>query len=350
MFYDEDKLLIESFHVSSGHCESTVKSYKTVFKKYCEFHNMSLSELLSEAIYEQEHSISNNNLSIYNRINSFKEYLIENHVGNTVKNSLAKIKTFYHYNRVVVPFMPPLNYNIIRQNDVISFDDLLTKDEIRAGLMLADDNMKLWIMVMLSSGSSRKDAKSMTNRTFFEGTSEYHKKDNFHDALKYLARKNNVVCTCKLIRSKTNKPYYTFLTPECVQKIAKIKLKQEDFDLDAPLLKYSINHVNYKCKQINDVLGLGVVGGYSKFRPHMFRKFHATYLNQGTIGGGFKIEMDYVDMFHGRPKNQTRQTYFKTNPNVYKLEYIKSMNNISLYHKYDWTIVNDKIKIISRSV
>ena len=110
----------------------------------------------------------------------------------------------------------------------------------------------------------------MTNRTFFEGTKSYHRKDNFEDALRYLSRKNNAVCTCKLIRQKTDKPYYTFLNPECVQKMARIKLKHEDFDLKSPLLKYNPNHVNYKFKLLNDYLGFGEVGGYAKLRPHMF--------------------------------------------------------------------------------
>ena len=179
------------------------------------------------------------------------------------------------------------------------FRKTLTKDELKRALNVADDNLKLWILVMLSSGSSRMELKSMTNGMFFRGTAEYHGKDDFESALKYLSRKNNVVCTCRLVRQKTDKPYYTFLNPECVQKIAKVKLKQRDFDLDTSLLKYSPNHLSHKFKTINDILQLGSAGGYSRFCPHMIRKFHATHLSQGSITDNV-LDMNNIDSLHGR--------------------------------------------------
>jgi hypothetical protein len=347
MYYTTDQDLIDDFHLRSGHSVGSKKSYRTVFNKYTAFHNMSLCDLLAEAITEQENHTPENRLSIYDRIISFRDYLIENHIGSTIANSISKIKTFYHYNRVTLPFIPPLNNKYIIKNNAISFEDLPTKDELRLALKFADDNLKLWILVMISSGTTRCEAKSMTNQTFFEGTKAYHKKDNFQDAMKYLTRKNNVVCTCKLIRQKTDKPYYTFLNPECVQKIAKVKLKQEDFDLTSPLLKHELNHVNYKFKKLNEYLGFGEAGGFARLRPHMLRKFNSTYLNQGSLDGDL-LAMDSVDMLHGRGKNKTREVYYKDNPDFLKLEYIKVMSNISLYRRYDWKIVNGKVKVISK--
>ena len=346
MNFKNDYDLINDFHFKSGHSDSSKKSYMTVFNNYRNFHDMSLCDLLHEAISEQEDRIPNNKLSVYDRIISFRNYLKENYLANTITNAISKIKTFYLYNRVDVPFIPPLNNKWVRKNEIISFDDLPTKDELKLAMKFADDELKMWIMVMISSGSTRAEVKTITNRMFFEGTRDYHQKDDFEDALKYLSRKNNIVCTCKLIRQKTDKPYITFLTPECVQKIAKIKLKQENFDLNKPLLKYELNHVNYKFKQLNDYLGFGEVGGYAKLRPHMLRKFNATYLTQGGLDGDV-LNMDLVDELHGRGKDQTRQTYYKDNPEYLKLEYIRAMSNISLYRKYGYEIVNGKVKVIS---
>ena len=140
---------------------------------------------------------------------------------------------------------------------------------------------------------------------------------------------------------KTDKPYYTFLNPECVQETARIKLRQKDFDLKKPLLEYEPNYVNHKFKIQNDRLGFGKAGGYSRLCPHMLRKFNSTYLNQGLIGGS-------VDLLHGRGKNMTRETYYKENPEYLKFEYVKAMNSISLYHRYDWKLVNGKVRIISK--
>lgn len=51
-------------------------------------------------------------------------------------------------------------------NPCISYDGLLIKSEIKSALKVADDNVGMWIYVMLSSGSSRIEAKGLTNKTF----------------------------------------------------------------------------------------------------------------------------------------------------------------------------------------
>lgn len=102
-----------------------------------------------------------------------------------------------------------------------------------------------------SSGSSRSEAKGLTNKTFYEWTFEYHRKDSFRDALKFLSKKDNVVCACSLIQKKTGRPFYTFLGPEAVQFISKVKLKNRDFNLDNPLLEGSLDYIGSKFRFIN---------------------------------------------------------------------------------------------------
>ena len=146
--FERDKDLIRNFHINSGHSASSIKSYRSVFNRYCGFHNMILSNLLKEAIDEQESCVPENQLSIYGRILSFRNYMADRYIANTIINSVSKIKTFYHYNRVYPPFIPPLNLKSVRKNDVISFEDLPTKYEWRLALEFADDNLKLWIYVI----------------------------------------------------------------------------------------------------------------------------------------------------------------------------------------------------------
>ena len=148
MYFSKDEDLINDFHFKSGHSGGSIKSYQSVFNKYRNFHNMSLCDLLAEALNEQENRVPENRLSIYDRIVSFRNYMVDNYIGNTIINSVSKIKTFYHYNRVYPPFIPPLNLKSVRKNDVISFEDLPTKYEWRLALEFADDNLKLWIYVI----------------------------------------------------------------------------------------------------------------------------------------------------------------------------------------------------------
>jgi site-specific recombinase XerD len=146
MLFKNDLELIESFHMKSGHSTNSVRSYNTVFNNYRNYHGLSLCELLDEAIREQEDNVAENRLRIYDHILDFRNFLIENYTGNTISNSISKIKTFYHYNRVRIPFIPPLNRKAIRKNDAIAFDELLTKEELKSALEIADDELKLWIL------------------------------------------------------------------------------------------------------------------------------------------------------------------------------------------------------------
>ena len=346
--YSEDIQLINSFHEIMGHSANSVKSYRTAFNMYRVFHNMSLTRLLGEAICEQEKHIPENRLGLYDRLMDFRQYLICKYIGNTITSTLSKIKTFYKYNRITLPSTPPVNTKCITKNPCISYDDLLTKSEIRKALMIADDDVSMWIRVMISSGSSLDESVSLTNRILYDGTLQYHKKDNMEDALRVLAERDDVVCTCKLTRKKTDKPYYTFLNPETVQFIAQAKLKDCDFNLDNPLLKHSPDYVGRKFRFINDYLQLGYAGGYRRFRPHMLRKFNATHLNQGSHKEF--LGMDIVDNLHGRGKGATREAYFKDNPEVLKLSYIRCMNNISLYHRYSHEMVDGEVIVCAEKL
>ncbi len=71
--------LIMKFHISAGHSKNTIKSYSVAFKKYTMFHGMSLSDLLAEAIADQENCVPLNRLKLYGRLMSFRQFLIDNY-------------------------------------------------------------------------------------------------------------------------------------------------------------------------------------------------------------------------------------------------------------------------------
>ena len=77
-------------------------------------------------------------------------------------------------------------------------------------------------------------------------------------------------------------------------------------------------------EMINDTLGLGRVGRYRRFRSHMLRKFHASALyNDG-------MSIDKVNDLQGKAKNKTDQSYFMTNPQDLKNEYIRHMHAVTI--------------------
>ena len=207
--YSKDFDLISNFHTCLAHSDNTVRSYNTVFNKYRHFHNMALTDLLAEAYSDQDNHVPPHRLRLTDRLNSFKNHLLKNHINNTVLSSFSKIKTFYR----------------------------------------------------------------------------------FHS----------------------------------VRSIAETKLRTNDYDLDNYLLRHDLDWLGRRCMFYNEYFGFGKSGGYVRFRPHMFRKFFATHLTANR---------NIVDALQGRCKSKTHNAYFKENPHFLKIEYVKCLNNISLYHTY----------------
>ena len=79
-----------------------------------------------------------------------------------------------------------------------------------------------------------------------------------------------------------------------------------------------------KFRNINNSLGLGKVGAFHRFRSHMLRKFHASALyNDG-------MSLDKVNDLQGKAQNKTDASYFMTNPEDLKFEYIKHLPAVTI--------------------
>ena len=90
--------------------KNTIKSYFQAIWKYEEFHNMSIEDLVNEALTEQCNNTPMHQLTIIDRIEEFQEELIQKGlVYGTIKNHVSRIKSVYYKNRVTIPYIEPLN-------------------------------------------------------------------------------------------------------------------------------------------------------------------------------------------------------------------------------------------------
>ena len=95
--------------------------------------------------------------------------------------------------------------------------------------------------------------------------------------------------------------------------------------------------------QINDILGLGKVGKYNRFRSHMLRKFNATMLCNGENA----LSEAEVDFIQGRSRGKIRETYLKKNPVELKHKYINAMNNILINNES--SVINQQRREFERN-
>lgn len=324
---------------------NTKRTYTTTINKYEKFHGYSFNELIEEALDEQEQRIPEHRLSIYDRIMDFRDYLIDNYVFTTVNQDITRVKTVYKRSRVKLPYFPPLERKQCKQNPVIDYWEVLSKEEIREALDWFLPNMKARIMIMATGGYSLEETATMTIRQFVDDLYLYHQQDDPNRAMAVLSIKDNIVWLTKMVRVKTGKSYYGVTNPETVQAIAQSWINHDIDDIDAPLFRQTKQWVTQHMGEINDVLGFGQAGGFRRFTPHSLRRYNATNLGGASLSQKEELSINMIDEIQGRAMSDVQDRYIKTNPIKQKLMYIKVMNNVSLFNQYTYEIFNGDIVV-----
>lgn len=329
--------------------KNTQANYITAINHYQEFHGITMEELVREALDEQTNKVAPHLLKVIDRIEEFQEHLIkQGYVHGVISLYVGKIKTIYRKNRVVLPYLEPLNPKRTNRRPIIEFKDVLTKEELKKAISMMRLPMKARAITQIQGGLSQEECEHLEFNSFIDELKQYHQKDDFVEALEWLADENNpVIWVTKLTRIKTGKPYYAMIGSEAINMIASAKLEEyyKKGYCMPKLLNTNKISFNRTCSRINDKLGLGKVGGENKLKPHNLRRFHATYISGSALNYEEQsiISNSEIDEMQGRGKTGVQDTYIKTNPIRQKTLYAKVMNNVSLWHEYDYEIVDGDV-------
>ena len=331
-----DNELLNEIHIVKNHSEGTKKLYKFAVKHYTEYNSMSLSELLEEAELEEEQGIRWKKRKIKRRLLGFRQYLLDKYTYNTVSSMFHEIVYIYKYYEIEIMDLPRINKKGVKTSKPVTFKDLPDKEIIRNAIKISNTTMTAIILFMASSGCARRETLNLTIQDYIDALSEYTNKTNIYDIIRDLGPNCNVVPTFKLLRQKTDKYYTTYCSPEAVNAInLHILSRTEMVSGDSPLFKIDEYYFLQKFIDINNKMELGKVGAFNRFRSHMLRKFHASALyNDG-------MSLDKVNDLQGKAKNKTDASYFMTNPEDLKNEYIKHLPAV--------TIMEDVKKITIKS-
>ena len=317
--------ILDEVHMSYKHGISTRKIYKLAVKKYTTFCNMDLSELLDEAEAEEDKGIRWKRRSLKRRLISYRQYLVENYSLNTVKTMFQPILAIYKYYEIEILELPKLNPKQVKKSEPVQFKDLPDKEVLREVISVANVRMVAIILFMCSSGCARRETLNLKIKDYIAALGEYTDQTDIYEILNDLGDDDEIVPTWSIWRQKTDKYYTTYCSPEAVLAINKYLLTRED-DLtpESALFQIDPAYLNHSFKDLNNLLGLGKVGCFVRFRPHMLRKFHASALyNNG-------MSMDNVNDLQGKAKNKTDSAYFMTNPEDLKYEYIKHLPAVTI--------------------
>ena len=334
--------------------DKTSKTYRFAYNQYREFCGKSFMELLDEAYQDEEDKTPHYRLQLRNRLNSWIKTMKEEGLSkNTISTKKSGIILLYKYAGIHIPELDKISGKAFNNNpsQQIQYEDIITREEIKKSIEIADSTLKAVIITSAVTGSAKNEILSMKIRTFIEGTQEYHQMDipnnleveeqhNFiKEVLEKLSNIDDVVVTFKLVREKVQKNYYTFCTPECTKHILnmlKERINTREYynennrnshkwiGLDDKLFKINEYYLKDRLKIINETLGLGLAGRYRKLNLHMLRRYFATTLSN-PIDGDLDTIMpsEYIDAFEGRSKNSMISIYAKKNPEELKKVYMK---------------------------
>ena len=320
-----DDELLNEMHIVKNHADSSRKLYKIAVKQYTEFFSMSMTELIAEAEAEEEQGIRWKKRKLKRRLLEFRQHLLEKYTLNTVKSKYRPIVAIYKYFEIEVLDIPPINKKGAITPEPIQFKDLPDKEIIRKAINIGTPIMKAAIYFMASSGCARRETLNLTIQDYIDALKEYTNKTNIYDIINELGHDCDVIPTFSVYRQKTGKYYTTYCSPEAVNAINEYILSREDpVTRESKLFKIDPDYFTTRFMKINDTLGLGKVGRHGRFRSHMLRKFHASALyNDG-------MSLDKVNDLQGKAKNKTDASYFMTNPEDLKYEYIKHLPAVTI--------------------
>lgn len=345
--------MFNQFCEERGIKNETIKGYKNSIKKYTEYYDMSLNDLLNEAIEEEDNNIKKRKRTIKQRLLQFRTHLATKTdiAPSTITAHMRRITTLYTHFDVYVPKLPPLKMEDKVQT---TFFDLPTKKHISMACEIAGIRISSLILVMSSSGTGRKECAKMTIGDFITGCQQYYsdETETLHDILLELdACEEPIIPTLYLKRIKTGKYYYTFISPEASRAIIdwlllrwdmneQQKTENEDIyqelTMEDSLWDLTIRQITYHLSNINDELSLGFKGPYRFLRPHSLRKFHAS-----NIG----ISKENIDLLQGRSRGAVHETYIKTNPEWLREIYINHMDNVMIGEERNREVVHEEYNI-----
>ena len=325
MYMKTDQELLDDFQKRRNLKPSSMRQYKTVLKRYSEYNNMSLIDLLNEAEIEEDDRIPQRRRKLTTRLFGFRNYITEHYKKNSVKSMMTKTLTLYTTYGLEIPKLPRQSEKNMNESPPISFKDLPDKEIIKASLNISKPLMTAIILFMSSSGSARTEMLNLTVQDFIDSTRLYHNTNDIYEVLNILKDRDDIVPTFKIKRQKTDKWYYTFCSPEAVTAIVNYLLSiKKPLHNEDQLFQYHEVTVCYKFQEINDELGLGKKGTYNRFRSHMLRKFHASNLkNHG-------MSKEDINEIQGKGQNLVDEAYFFDDPNILREKYIEHMDAVTI--------------------
>lgn len=355
----EDMKKIEQFFIEKNHSKSTKAHYICAVKLYEEIAGQSIDNLITEADNEEEAGIRWKNRKIKKYLIDFRNYLYSCKSEGTTKQYMSDIKTIYRHFEIELHDLPTFRSKQIDKTYEMTYQDVLTKDELIDAFHEANNVVKCIILFTSSSGLSKVDLLNLTVGDFIEACNV--KNDELLEQLYNIKSQKDLIPCFIGERQKTSKRYVTFCSPEACNFIVQYLIGRDatirgehaagkgaysSLQYDDKLFDISESHLSYSLKKINNKLDLGFVGKHRKFKCHAMRKFHATTL-LNIRDNAFSV--NEIDTLQGRSMDMTHRAYFHNDKDSLLQKYREHVDELMLFNgvskdEYDRVVKDNNIK------
>lgn len=325
--------------------DSSINLYVIRLRIYCDFHQMSISELIDEAEKEQDiEKVKKRKRKVNERLGDFADHLVkEGKSVYTVRGYIESIKAIYNYCDIDTE-----KIGVPSPNKNKAYEDLISIDEIKLAVQSATIRDRAMILTHMSSGMGLSEVRGLTYGDFLKAVGDYTNRKGYispEDLISMLDGIEDIIPRWKMIRVKTEYPFITFTSPEATRDTLRyleyrqpraFPITNEDDILfcSSNYGKKGANGVGRKIskkayvaifQRYNDKLGFGRKGnGFRRFTSHELRRFFGT---QCIRAGLDKMSTDWM---MGHAIDEQDAAYFKIREDDLRKRYLKALPYLTL--------------------
>lgn len=351
----ENEPIFHEFCEERGISKPTIINYKRGLQKYVDFTGLTLDELIQEAEDDEDSGTRMRRRAINRHLTSYTQFLMDSgHKESYIKRLLIQVRTFYGHYDILLPRNK--NRKIRSDKKPSSISEIPTIEDIEFFMEHVTSNYKAIITLQISSGMSKAEISSLTFKHFYDAIPLEEYPEDISSIIKEVKKKDNVIPMWNIKRIKTNHPYFTFSSPESVERILiyleELHIRRPEYNpKPSDTLFRSIYRANKplntrgissKFHKTSKTLKLRKVNDYYIMRTHNLRKFFATTLERN------KVPHLTTRWLLGHTIDPTTDAYFKADPESLKQDYMEVIDQVTTNKQK--VIVVDKYENISQRV
>ena len=331
--------------------ESTIGGYLTSLTGYCDYHGISIEELVEEAEQEEDNGIRLKKRKIKKRLIEYRNYLYDKKYSNkTIKSKMSDIIFFFDRCEIEIPKLG--RKENVPYDRSISFDEVPKKEHVKKAIETTTSikNRALYLFCM-SSCSGSAEAREFTIEEYIRGVKgipdnmditdinigevlDEVEKD-LNEALENPQEQNeSIVPIFHFVRKKKKRDYFTCITPEANQYIINYLKTREGLTLEDKVFDYSRKSLIRAFQSVNDKNNWGWINRDRQrfFTSHQLRRLGANLIEDEKL----------VNQISGRKFDETTEAYFKRDKTKIRKEYFKWLDELTIYQKYRINFMTDE--------